>query len=198
MKADEELPLAEARAPRQAQRALLRARAKALARAPRDAAADRKVFQAVVFALGDERYALDTRHVLRVDVLSALTPLPGAGSPLHGLTQWRGDVLTLLDLRRALGANLRGITDLGRVIVVEGPDRRFGMLVERLLDIRELDRQRLKALPREDFDEGSLLRGVTDDAVLVIDDDALVTLYGTSNDENAARRGGLSQSEVDG
>src|SRR5690554_5522879 len=100
MTPDERSRLSEARKARAEHTELLRARAQALARAPAvtdpaTSADDR--FQAPVFALGDERYALDTRHVLRAEVLTELTPLPGVGAPLHSLTQWRGDVLTLLD-----------------------------------------------------------------------------------------------------
>lgn len=182
MTTDAPSPLSAARAPRSEHMELLRRRAQALAR-PSAAAQGLErddAFQAIVFVLGDERYAVDTRCVLRVEVLHDLTPLPGAGAPLHGLTQWRGDVLTLLDLRAALGARLRGITDLGRMIVVEGPDRPFGVLVERLLDIRKLDGAQLQALPREDFQARSLLRGVTDDHVLVIDHDVLIALYGAT------------------
>lgn len=182
MTPDEKSSLEEARAPRTEHVDVLRARASALARAPRTfAQAERgDVSRAIVFSLGNERYALATRHVLRVEVLNELMPLPGAAAPLYGLTQWRGDLLTLLDLRSVLGAGSRGIVDLGRMIVVEGPARRFGILVERLLDIATLDDRRLSALARDESREPSLLLGITDDAVLVIDDDALITRHGTA------------------
>lgn len=171
--------LAAARAARGEDRAVLRARAADLARAP---AADRpgRTISAVVFMLGDERYALDSAVVLQVAVLRELTPLPGARAPLHGVTQWRGDVLTVLDLRSVLGASLRGITDLGRLVVVEGEGRAFGILVERLVGIMEIDAAALRPLPREDAAARSLLRGVTDDAVFVVDEEALLEGYGTS------------------
>jgi purine-binding chemotaxis protein CheW len=171
--------LVAARSARAEDRAVLRARAAALARA---AAAPRhgETFSAVVFMLGDERYALDTRVVLQVGVLRELTPLPGARAPLHGVTQWRGDVLTVLDLRAVLGASLRGITDLGRLVVVEGGRHAFGILVERLVGMVEVDAAALQPLPREDAAARSLLKGVTEDAVFVVDDGALMEGYGTS------------------
>lgn len=172
--------------------ALLRERARALARPVRtpDTAAAGDTFQAVVFSLGDERYAIDTRHVLRVEVLRQLTPLPGAAAPLHGLTQWRGDVLTLLDLRSVLGASLKGIVDMGRMVVIEA-DRRFGILVERLLDIRLIGPQGLKPLPRDDAEARTLLHGLTDDGILVIDDAALIALFGTSPAAHQEQEGAI-------
>ncbi len=174
--------LEEARSPHREHVEVLRARARALARGGHSSvpAARGETFRALVFSLGDERYALPIRHVLRVEVLHELMRLPGVAPPLYGLTQWRGDLLTLLDLRRALGASTRGITDLGRLIVVQGPARRFGILVERLLDIATLDGRRLRALPRDESRDTTMVHAMTDDAILVIDDDALITRHGTT------------------
>jgi purine-binding chemotaxis protein CheW len=175
--------LAEVRAASTEGLDVLRARANALARALRrapSAEAERGTLQVLVFALGEERYAVDIEHVLWVGVLSELMPLPGARPPLHGLTEWHGDVVTVLDLRSLLGASVQGIADLGRLIVMAGPDRRFGVLVERLLDVVEVGAERLEPLPREDAREVSLLRGMTEDAVFLVDADALIRRYGTA------------------
>jgi purine-binding chemotaxis protein CheW len=171
--------LVAARSAREEDGDVLRARAGALARAA-VAERQRETFSAVVFMLGDERYALDTTVVLQVGVLRELTPLPGARAPLYGVTQWRGDVLTVLDLRSVLGASLRGITDLGRLVVVEGEGRVFGILAERLAGIMEIDPAALKPLPQDDGAARSLLRGVTEDAVFVVDEEALLGSYGTT------------------
>ncbi|HSJ07204.1 MAG TPA: chemotaxis protein CheW [Longimicrobiales bacterium] len=171
--------LVAARAAPDEHRDVLLARAGVLARAG-TAQTPAETFSAVVFMLGDERYALDTTVVLQVGVLRELTPLPGARAPLHGVTQWRGDVLTVLDLRSVLGASLRGITDLGRLVVVEGAGRTFGILAERLVGITEIDAARIQPLPHDDAAARSLLRGVTDDAVFVVDEEALLAGYGTS------------------
>jgi chemotaxis signal transduction protein len=90
--------------------------------------------------LSGERYA----HCVascggQVAVLLELTPLPGASAPLFGITHWRGDVLTLLDLRAALGAHAGGVTDLSRIIVAGRADRRFGMVVDAVVEMAEVE-----------------------------------------------------------
>jgi purine-binding chemotaxis protein CheW len=170
-------------------RELLRRRARQLARVPRP---DRRhdTEQMILFRLGDERFAIDASCVLQVAVLRELTPLPGAPAPLFGVTHWRGEVLTVLDLRGPLGVQVHGLTDLGRVLVMAGPDRRFGVLADAVTDMVGIDPDRIQPLPEEDAARGSLLRGVADDALLVLDGGALLTRFGSVGREHNTPGGG--------
>lgn len=164
--------LAAARAPLPEHVEELRRRAADLARPVKPPRAD-DVHTAIIFELGGEQYAVVAKAVLQVVALRELTPLPNAPLPLFGLTQWRGDVLTVLDVREMLGVPRRGLPDLGRVIVVDGRDRVFGVLADAVRDVRDIDFDDVKPLPTDDADGGTLLSGITDDGVLVIDSDAL-------------------------
>lgn len=168
-----------ARAPRPEHHRLLKRRAAALARVPPGEGGE-NVLPMVMFTLGDETYALDARVVLQVVVLRELTPLPSAPAPLFGVTQWRGDVLTILDLRAALGVNVRGVTDLARVVVVNGHDRVFGILADAAREVMDIGIEAIRPLRAADAERGSLLDGITDDGVLIIDSTALLRAYGTA------------------
>lgn len=169
--------LHQARTPAAEHVPLLRARAATLARVP---AAERMTAAtaSVLFLLGGEVYALAAAVVHEVIVLRDLTPLPGARAPLFGVTHWRGDVLTILDLRNELGVRPRGVTDLSRVVVVDGGLVSFGILVDGAREFTDIAEDSVRALPSEEMAQRELLRGITDDAVLVIDADALLSRYG--------------------
>lgn len=164
--------LTAARAPRPEHVEVLRSRAADLARPVKPPRAD-DVNAAIIFELGGQRYAVVAKAVLQIVALRELTPLPSAPLPLFGLTQWRGDVLTVLDVREILGVSRRGLPDLGRVIVVDGHDRVFGILADAARDVRDIDFGDVQPLPADDADHGRLVSGITDDGVLVIDSDAL-------------------------
>jgi purine-binding chemotaxis protein CheW len=164
--------LAEARAPRSEDRDTLRRRAAALARV-HAAEAEADTVTVLVFELGGERYGIDAAAVLQVTPLRELTPLPGAAPPLLGVTYWRGRVLTVFDVRGPLGVRVRGLTDLGRLIVVEGETHDFGILADRATDMATLDAGTLRPLDTRPGADEVLIRGITDDAMLVIDEDAL-------------------------
>lgn len=132
----------------------------------------------VTFRLADEDFALAARVVVQVGVLRELTPLPGAPPPWFGVTHWRGDALVVLDLREMLGARTRGITDLSRIIVVEGPDHDFALIADAAHEIRSLDAEQIHAPLGRNARAPELIRGVTPDAITVLDAERLVQRFG--------------------
>jgi purine-binding chemotaxis protein CheW len=171
-----------ARAPLSRNVELLRRRAAALARVPRREVSTSTV-NAVLFKLGQEQYAIEAARVLEVAALRDLTPLPGAPPPLLGLTHWRGEVLTVLDLRAVLGVRTQGLTDLRRLIVVAGRRRAFGILADQAREIIAIDTSLLQRA-RDRDEQTDLIAGMTDDAVLMIDADALARLHGGGTNSN--------------
>ena len=154
---------------------VLRKRAAELARVPTAGRMSQAV-PAVIFELADERYAIEARIVLQVHVLRELTPLAGARPPLFGVTHWRGMVLTILDLRAELGVRSRGVTDLSRVLVIDGGRQPFGILADAARDFIDLAQTTVRPLGAEEATTRTLLRGITDDAVLVLDADAVLAV----------------------
>ena len=55
-----------------------------------------------VLTLGGELFAIDLRHVSEVFEVEAVTAVPSMPSYLTGVTNLRGTVITLVDLRGAL------------------------------------------------------------------------------------------------
>jgi purine-binding chemotaxis protein CheW len=154
-------------------RRVLEERARRLARPPAEAAAEEPL-EVLVFARGGERFAVETRHVVEVFRLRALTPLPGAEARVAGLTAWRGEILAVHDLRPGGAAGAEGAEP--RVVVLGGDDPAFGLVadaVEGLLLLAPADVLPLPpaARPRDP------LRGVAGDGLLVLDAEALVHPY---------------------
>ena len=108
----------------------------------------------LLFSLGDSVYAIPARSVVEVVPHVALRPLPGAPPWVCGLLAYRGRALPVVDLARKLfGAPCESSRLSSRIVVVEAQDaRRFGVLTERVSDVRrisledstpaELDRER--------------------------------------------------------
>jgi chemotaxis-related protein WspB len=93
----------------------------------------------LLFQLGDERYALDTRHVAEVLPLVAITPILQAPTGVAGLFNYRGAPvpaldLSLLTLGRPAPARLNT-----RLVVVHYPDHRgdtrlLGLIAEKVTE----------------------------------------------------------------
>jgi purine-binding chemotaxis protein CheW len=100
-------------------RHVLEERARQLARPLARDAAQIAGVDMLTFSVSRERFAIDSRYVFAAFMLQDLVPLPGATAPVVGLTRWRGDVLTVIDLRGLVGAATNAIQELCRGIGVE-------------------------------------------------------------------------------
>jgi purine-binding chemotaxis protein CheW len=150
-------------------RAIMDDRTRRLARkqAPAQRAGD--ALEVLTFALGQERYAVETRYAREVVRLATITPVPGVPSFVMGVTNYRGQILCVLDLRLLLGAPATGITDLSRLIVFGG-SAEFGLLADRADEIRSLHAHEILASPEAVIGTGrEFVRGVTRDALTVLD-----------------------------
>jgi purine-binding chemotaxis protein CheW len=154
----------------------LRARARALARRP-SRAADEAQLELITFMLSGEVLALPLATVREVFRPYELAVLPGAEPPAYAITPWRGVLLTVLDVRAALGTGAAGITDLSHVIVVGLERSSVGILIDRVRGIETVPESSLLTPARQQQDV-RLLRAVTRDAVLVLDAAALLDNYG--------------------
>lgn len=155
---------------------VLEERARRLARRPDPPAAEDAV-EAVVFALGPERFAVEGRRVREVFRLQARSVLPGAPVPIAGVTAHRGELLTLLDLRSTLGLSASALNDLARVLVLERGRTRAGLLVDRVEGLRLLAGEELRPPPPDGPAPREYLRGVTDDSLIVLDVDMILRLF---------------------
>jgi purine-binding chemotaxis protein CheW len=156
-------------------RELLEERARALARPILSTAAG-DTLELITFSLANETYALESRAVMAVFRLTDLSPLPGAEPPVSGVTVWRGDLLTILDLRPLVGLPATALNDLSRVIVlgVERPE--FGILADAVLQIVSVPASEVQPLSAERPATRDYLRGLTRDAMLLLDGDRLLQL----------------------
>jgi purine-binding chemotaxis protein CheW len=155
-------------------REVLKRRARELARVPPQAEAGAAV-EVLCFRLAQERYALEARYVHEVFRLSALTPLPHAPAYLMGVTNLRGEIYPLIDLRRLFGVPVQGVSDLSRVVLigVDGPE--LGLLADEAQAVITLREPDLLEPPESVAGIGrDFLRGVTADALIVLDGERLL------------------------
>lgn len=155
-------------------RAILEERARELARSPLSPVVEERL-EVVVFALAQERYALETEHVREVLPLVDLALVPGGPDFLVGVINLRGQLLPIVDPRKILGLATRGLSDQAVVVVLGNERAEFGILVDAVQAVTALPTQSLRELPET---VGSVaagyLRGVTSDALILIDGTALL------------------------
>jgi purine-binding chemotaxis protein CheW len=131
--------------------------------APRGGAPER----IVLFSLAGTRYALPLRNVLETGAMPAVTTLPNVPGWVRGVTNLRGDVIAVLDLRRFLGVAEREPAGSSRMLVLrlEGNEPVAGMLVDQIHGIASLAAERLGSPTASLADRVvPFLRGVSEQA----------------------------------
>lgn len=155
---------------------VLMARAQALGRVPDAAETAGKHIDVVEFVLAHERYAIESRYVREVAPLENLTPLPCTPAFVLGIVNLRGEILSVIDIKKFFELPEQGLTDLNKIIVLQSEDMLFGILADAIAGVRRIPVAGMQpSLPtltgiREDY-----LQGVTPERLVVLDAEKLLT-----------------------
>lgn len=92
----------------------------------------------VVFELDGTHYAVPLTNVLEIQRVPRITALPHVPDWLRGVTNMRGDVLSVVDLRMLLGVKLLDHSQEERMVVVKSTveELAIGWIVDRVVGIR--------------------------------------------------------------
>ena len=154
---------------------ILKARAEALAREPAQARAAGEHIEVVEFVLAYERYAVETRYVREVHPLENLTPLPCTPAFVLGIVNVRGEILSVIDLKKFFELPEKGLTDLDKVIVLELENMRFGILADAVPGVRLVPVDEIQpTLPTLTAVREAYLKGVTAERMVILDADKLL------------------------
>ena len=148
-----------------------------------------EVLEVVIFAMGDENYAMATRHIRKIvqlrDLISApaagdlltgiITPVPGAPKILIGVVNLHGEILAVFDLRLFLGIPMGEITARSRLVVLGNEHDEFGVLIDVAQEVAMLRIDEILEPPAYLTGFGrQYLQGVTPNALIVLDGSALL------------------------
>ncbi len=92
-----------------------------------------------------------------------------------GVTPYRGEILALIDLRKLLGLEVKGVTDLSRILVLGAKRAQCGILVDKAHEVILLQpEEMIDQQPAVTGIEGKCLRGVTRGGLIVIDGNGIL------------------------
>jgi purine-binding chemotaxis protein CheW len=161
--------------PEQTQR-ILKSRALALAAEPTPTEAADEYVEIVEFILAHERYAVESIHVREVYPLENLTPLPCTPGFVLGIVNVRGEILSVIDLKKFFDLPEKGLTDLNKVIVLQSANMLFGVLADAIVGVRRIPLADIQpSLPTLTGVRENYLRGVTAERLVVLDAEKLLT-----------------------
>jgi purine-binding chemotaxis protein CheW len=137
----------------------------------------------VSFTLGGEIFSLPVSHVREILRVSSITRVPHAPESVRGVTNMRGRVLPVVDLRIRLGLASADVTDHSRILVVSSQGRLIGLLVDSVDQVIRILRTGIQQAPADVMTEKSdYIRGVyhlTNNLAILLDVDRVLSNNGT-------------------
>ena len=100
-----------------------------------------------VVGLGDEYFGLDLEVVREFTEFHQVTPIPCCPDHVIGNINLRGEIVTLIDIRRALHMQIDGQHPTSKAIVVHIDDLIMGIPVEKVFDVLYLQKSDIKPNP---------------------------------------------------
>jgi len=141
----------------------------------------------IVVRIGDERVGIALDHTTEVYRANELTPIPGARPPVVGVVAWRGRVLTVLDIAHTRRGPIV-ITDATRILVIGKRTVSFGIVADDVEDVQDLNTLDLKPVENTSPARLEIIRGMTNDALVVLDVAALIARFAPNQQSTGVPR----------
>lgn len=153
---------------------VLRERARAAARELRTESEEMAV-EHVAFTLSREHYAIDAGQAKEVFPLRDLMPVPCTPEFMAGIINLRGEMCTVIDLRKFFGLPQQGLTNAVSAVIVRDGDRTLGILADVVTGMLNIKPSELQPAP-EMFRgaQRRYLRGISPDGTAVLDAQSII------------------------
>ena len=155
---------------------IFKMRAKALSQETRDKETAEEYIEIVEFMLAYEKYGIETSYVREVYPLKELTPLPGTPPFILGIINVRGEILSLIDIKKFFDLPEKGLGDLNKIIILHNEKMEFGILSDVILGVRNILLSELQqSIPTLTGIREEYLKGVTKERVVILDAEKLLS-----------------------
>jgi purine-binding chemotaxis protein CheW len=140
------------------------------AQGPNEQASPQLRLEVVEFVLGPEHYGIESCHIREIHPLSEFTPLPCTPAFVLGLVNVRGQILSIINIKKLFDLPEKGLTDLNKIIIVHADHMELGILADAIVGVRSIAQEELHpALPTLTGIRAEYLKGITKDPLVVLD-----------------------------
>jgi len=156
-------------------RSLLKKRAQALALRENDKAGQQECIEIIVFSLAYETYGIETAFVREVYPLKDMTTLPGTPSFVVGIINIRGQIVSVIDLKKFFNLPEKGLGELNKVIIMCNERMEFGILADVVEGTQSMALKEIMAAPPSVIGIGKkYLKGVTKEHIVLLEAESIL------------------------
>ncbi len=108
---------------------------------------DTETQQIIVFNLEDNLYGVNIGQVREITRVGKISPVPNSPDYIEGVTNLRGQVTTVIDMRKRLDMPQKELDKDSRMMVTELEGRSVGMIVDSVTDVTKLPKADIEETP---------------------------------------------------
>jgi len=155
---------------------ILKARAVKLAKKADSEKERLKKLDFVEFKIAGELYGIELKFIRTIHPLKNLTYVPGAPDFIRGIINLRGEIISVVDLKKFFDLPDQELTNLSQVIILSSDTMEFGILADKILGVMQIPETKIQpSLPTLTGIRSAYLKGVTGDGVVILDGDKLLS-----------------------
>jgi purine-binding chemotaxis protein CheW len=113
--------------------------------------------QIVNFTIGDVNYGVPVEQVREVRDMQTVTPVPGSPAFVEGVTNLRGQIITVMDLRKRLGLSEKSKT-AEKIIIIDLGKHAIGVVVDSVTEV--------STIREPDIEKNSEVTSTLDESIL--------------------------------
>ncbi|MEO5362654.1 MAG: chemotaxis protein CheW [Magnetococcus sp. DMHC-8] len=149
---------------------VLAARADMAARESGKVRTEGNVWMVVQFSINTEQYAIELLHIQEIFPLKELTEIPGAPAFILGIVNMRGQIISVVDLRKLFDLPAQGLSEQNRIIVLRSPQMEFGILADAVQGVRSIpEAETTPSLPTLTGIRQAFLKAISRDHTVILD-----------------------------
>lgn len=101
----------------------------------------------LIFALGEEEFGIEIRHVREIIGIQSISDIPEVPSYIKGVINLRGQIIPVMDVRARFKKELLAYNERTCIIVVEIDNISIGLIVDKVLEVLSIEDENLVPPP---------------------------------------------------
>lgn len=140
-----------------------------------------KQMQLVTFILDDEEFGIPIQQVREIVRVTDITRVPQSPEHVRGVTNLRGKIIPVVDLKTRIGLTVAEVSDDSRILIVESFKRAIGFLVDQVSQVTRVSASNMDVAPEEVQNvKADYIRGVAkmeNRLIILLDVERLTVLH---------------------
>lgn len=107
----------------------------------------REEMQMLTFSLDNVSYGVNVHQVREVKNFEGVTPVPYAPAYVKGVTNLRGEVIPVIDLRKRFGIATKKVNDDNGIMIIVQDKHPIGVMVDSVMEVLTLPNKDIESNP---------------------------------------------------